>query len=316
MKTAVLFPGQGSQYIGMGTEFIETQPGCREIIDSAAAACDFELEKIIAAGPMEELTRAAVLQPAITVTNLICLQALRASLPESISIDCFAGHSLGEYSALCGAGVISVADTIRLVERRGFYMEREGKSNPGGMWAVLGLTIEEIEQVVAGYDGAGVVTVANYNTESQIVLSGSLEGLDGIAPGLEKMGARVIPLNVSVANHSPLVAGAVPDFAAVIDGVDFKPPAVPVYFNVTARRENDTAFIREMMAKQIVSRVRWYEIISAMIDDGVDTFIEVGPKTVLTGMMRKIVPKGADILTLQFDTPETLAGCLTKLDSA
>ena len=313
MKIAVIFPGQGSQYIGMGTEFIETQPQCREIIENAEAVCDFELKKIIAAGPMEELTRAAVLQPAITVTNLICLQALRTALPESISIDCFAGHSLGEYSALCGAGVVSVADTIQLVERRGFYMEREGKRNPGGMRAVLGLTIDELENIVDSYDGEGVVTVANYNTPQQIVLSGSLAGLDGVAPALEEKGAKVIPLNVSVANHSPLVADAVPDFATAIDGVDFRSPAVPVYFNVTARQEKDASVIREMMAQQIVSRVRWYEIISAMIEDGVDTFIEVGPKTVLKGMMRKIAPKGVDIAALQFDTPETLTGCLSKL---
>lgn len=313
MKIAVLFPGQGSQYIGMGKEFIETQPLCRDIIDSADAVCDFGLKKIIGEGPMEELTRAAVLQPAITTTNLICLQALQAALPESISIDCFAGHSLGEYSALCGAGVISVADTIRLVERRGFYMEREGKQNPGGMRAVLGLTIDEIEQIVDSYDGNGVVTVANYNTAQQIVLSGSLDGLDGVAPALEEHGAKIIALNVSVANHSPLVAGAVADFAEVIGDVDFKVPTVPVYFNVTGRQENDTTVIKEMMARQIVSRVRWYEIISAMIDDGVDTFIEVGPKTVLKGMMRKIVPKGSDVVSLQFDSPETLAGCLSKL---
>jgi [acyl-carrier-protein] S-malonyltransferase len=316
MKIAVLFPGQGSQYIGMGAAFIEAEPQCREIIDSAAAVCDFDLEKIIGEGPIEELTRAAVLQPAVTVANLICLQALKGSLPESITIDSFAGHSLGEYSALCGAGVLTVADTIRLVERRGFFMEREGNRNPGGMRAVLGLTIEELEPVVDGYDGAGVVTIANYNTDRQIVLSGSFDGLDGVAPMLEEKGARVIPLNVSVANHSPLVAEAVPDFAAVIDSVDFKPPAVPVYLNMTGRQENDPALIKEMMAKQIVSRVRWYEIILAMIDDGVDTFIEVGPKTVLKGMMRKIVPKGADIVSLQFDTPETLAGCLAKLDLA
>ncbi len=316
MKIAVLFPGQGSQFIGMGTEFAEKLPQCRAIIDRAAAVCSFDLEKIISEGPLEELTRAAVLQPAITVTNLVCLQALQDSLPDSVSIACFAGHSLGEYSALCGAGVISVADTVQLVERRGFYMEREGNGNPGGMRAVLGLTIEEIEQVVDGYDGAGVVTVANYNTERQIVLSGSFDGLDGVAPVLEEKGARVIALNVSVANHSPLVAGAVPDFAAVIDSIDFKPPAVPVYFNVTARQEKETALIKKMMARQIVSRVRWFEIISAMIEDGVDTFIEVGPKNVLTGMMRKIVPKGAAIVSLQFDTPEKLAGCLAKLDSA
>ncbi len=313
MKIAVLFPGQGSQYIGMGQEFVDELPDCRAILDGAGAVCDFELETILREGPMEQLTRAAVLQPAITVTNLICLQALKQALPESAPIACFAGHSLGEYSALCGAGVLSVADTIKLVERRGFYMEREGNKNPGGMRAILGLGIDEVEQAVDSYGGSGVVTVANHNTPQQIVISGSEDGLDGVSPVLEERGARIIPLNVSVANHSPLVAEALPDFSMVIDSIDFQAPATPVYFNVTAQTEDDPAAIKQMMAQQIVSRVRWCEIISSMIEDGVDTFVEVGPKTVLKGMMRKIVPQGATTVSVQFDTPGSLAGCLTEL---
>ncbi len=313
MKIAVLFPGQGSQYLGMGSEFAALLPECRSILEVAGSVCEFQLEHIIAEGPMEELTRAAVLQPALAVTNLICLQALKASLPESVEIDCYAGHSLGEFSALCGAGVISVEDTIKLVERRGFYMEREGTKNPGGMRAVLGLDIDEIERTLDVYGGPGVVTVANYNTAQQIVISGSVDGLDGVSPVLEEKGGKIIPLNVSVANHSPLVAGAVPDFSTVVDSVDIRSPRTPVYFNMTAKTEDDPAVIRQMMAHQIVSRVLWYEIISTMILDGVDTFIEVGPKAVLKRMMRKIVPKGSNVVSLQFDTPETLTACLEKL---
>lgn len=313
MKIAVLFPGQGSQYIGMGKEFIESVASCRAISEMADSVCNFSLSSVIADGPMEELTRAAVLQPAITVTNLICLKALQDALPESVDIACYAGHSLGEYSALSGAGVISVEDTIRLVERRGFFMEREGNSNPGGMRAILGLTIDEVEQAVAAYSGPGAVTVANYNTPQQIVISGSANGLDAVSEQLDSQGAKVIPLNVSVANHSPLVADAVPDYSAFISTINFKPPQVPVYFNVTAGPENDPSVIKDIMARQIASRVRWYEIISQMLADGVDTFIEVGPKTVLKGMMRKIVPKGTKVTSLQFDTPDTLTGCLDKL---
>jgi [acyl-carrier-protein] S-malonyltransferase len=316
MKIGVLFPGQGSQAIGMGSEFIHTLPECRRVMEMADSVCDFELGKIIAEGPMEELTRAAVLQPAITVTNLICLTALQSVLPEEIDISCYAGHSLGEYSALCGAGVLTLEDTIRLVERRGFFIEREGTKNPGAMRAILGLDIDAVEQAVAAYNGPGVAAIANYNTPQQIVISGSVKALDTLSQNLEAQGARVIALNVSVANHSPLISGAVDDFAAFMENIDFKAPQRPVYFNLTAQTQTEPAIIKEMMPRQIAARVRWYEIITAMLGDGVDTFIEVGPKTVLKGMMRKIVPKETQVSTLQFDTPDALQHCLEKMGVA
>ena len=313
MKIAVLFPGQGSQFLGMGRGFIDSDSDCAAIMEMAASVCDFPLEKLCQEGPMEELTRAVHLQPAITVTNLICYQGLKKIWGDTLSAACFAGHSLGEYSALCAAGVLTVEDTIRLVIKRGALMEREGQSNPGGMRAVLGKTIEEVEAIIADCSDAGIVTAANHNTELQIVISGSVPGLDAVEKVATENGARVIPLAVSVANHSPLVANAVPDFAAFMDEVEFKVPVTPVYFNVSAGTEQDTGKIKNMMASQIASRVRWFEIISTMINEGVDTFIEVGPKTVLKGMMRKIAPKGYKYQALQFDTPEGLAKCMDKL---
>ncbi len=313
MKIAVLFPGQGSQFLGMGQDFIDSDSDCAAIMEMAASVCDFPLAKLCQEGPMEELTRAIHLQPAITVTNLICYQGLKKAWGDKISAACFAGHSLGEYSALCAAGVLSVEDTIRLVIKRGALMEREGQKNPGGMRAVIGKTIEEIEEIIAGCNGTAIVTAANHNTEQQVVISGSIPGLDAVENAAAKAGARVIPLAVSVANHSPLVADAVPDFTAFMSEVEFNTPATPVYFNVSAAPEQDTTRIKEMMGSQIASRVRWFEIISAMINEGVDTFIEVGPKTVLKGMMRKIAPKGYQYKALQFDTPEGLAKCLEKL---
>jgi [acyl-carrier-protein] S-malonyltransferase len=316
MKIAILFPGQGSQYIGMGQEFVSSNPECAAFMDMAETVCDLDLGRLTAEGPMEELTRATILQPAITVTNLLSYQAFKSAVGDRVEVSCLAGHSLGEYSALCAAGVISVEDTLRLVSKRGALMEREGINNPGGMRAVLGLTIDAVEDLINDYQGEGVVTAANHNCPQQIVISGNMEALDAVGGKAEEQGGKVIPLNVSVANHSPLVANAVPDFTDFMENIDFKPPQVPVYFNVSATRESDPATMKQMMANQIASRVRWCEIIESMLNEGVDTFIEVGPKNVLKGMMRKIVPKGTQVTSLQFDTPASLSKCLETIGAA
>lgn len=313
MKVAVLFPGQGSQYIGMGQAFIEAEPECAAIMEQAEAVCDFPLRKLCLEGPMEELTRAVHLQPAITVTNLICWRALQKAWDGKVTVASFVGHSLGEYSALCAAGVLTVEDTIRLVAMRGALMEREGQKHPGGMRAILGLDIAQVEELVRQSAHAGVVTVANHNTEQQIVISGEMAALDAAGALAAAQGVKVVPLAVSVANHSPLVADAVPDFTAFMAGVEFKVPTTQVLFNATAAVEEDPAAIRAIMARQIASRVRWFEMIQLLLAQGVDTFIEVGPKTVLKGMMRKLLPKGATCATLQVDNPETLDQCLKQM---
>lgn len=312
MKTAILFPGQGSQYLGMGRAFAEADRECADLLGLAEEVCKLPLTALINDGPMEELTQNGNLQPAITVTNLICWKSVQKALG-GMSASCFAGHSLGEYSALYAAGVLNAEDTLRLVAKRGMLMEREGLANPGGMRAVVGLSIEEVEAILESYTGPGIVTAANHNTPEQIVISGNMVGLDAVSPLAEEKGAKVIALNVSVANHSPLVANAVPEFADFMSTIEFKVPTTPVYFNVSAAQSVDPVQIKGMMGRQIASRVRWCEIITSMINDGVDTFIEVGPKTVLKGMMRKIKPKGVEITALQVDTPETLVACIEKL---
>ncbi|MHB8789294.1 MAG: ACP S-malonyltransferase [Desulfobulbaceae bacterium] len=310
-KTAIIFPGQGSQFVGMGKEFLEGDSGAGELMAMAEKQSGFPLRRLCLEGPLEELTRVLHLQPAVTVTNLICWQALRRAVPELQSAF-FAGHSLGEYSALCAAGVVSPEDCLALVTRRGEFMEREGASHPGGMRAVLGLTAAEVDQLLAEYGGEGVVVVANHNSEKQVVVSGDAAGLEGFSAVCSEKGGKVISLNVSVANHSPLVAGAVEDFAAFMAGVEFRRPQVPVLFNVTAAPEDEPASIRTIMAEQIAARVRWFELVNRMVEAGVEVIVEVGPKHVLTGLVKKIVPKGT-VSCLQFDTPEGLAKVVAEI---
>jgi len=304
-KTAIIFPGQGSQYIGMGREFAETDRRAAELMEMAEKVSGFPLRQLCFDGPMEDLTRVLHLQPALTVVNLICLQQLNKALPD-FTPAWVAGHSLGEYSALYASGVLTAEDTLALVTRRGEFMEREGAAHPGGMRAVLGLTIEEVDSLLDAYDGAGTVVVANHNSEKQIIISGDNDGLDGLAGRCQDKGAKVIPLKVSVANHSPLVAGAVEDFAAFMETINFNKPRIQLLFNATAAPESDPAAIRKIMARQIASRVRWFESINLMAESGVEVFIELGPKNVLTGLMKKILPRKSPVTCLQADTPELL----------
>jgi [acyl-carrier-protein] S-malonyltransferase len=302
-KTAILFPGQGSQYTGMGRDFLEVDAAARDLMARAERRSSIPLQRLCLEGPMEDLTKVVHLQPAITAINLICWQALVKALPDFRPVF-FAGHSLGEYSALCASGIVEVGDCLSLVTRRGELMEREGAKRPGGMRAVLGLTVEEIDSLLEEFTGGNVV-VANHNTDRQVVVSGDVTGLEGFTDVCVRKGAKVVPLNVSVANHSPLLAGAVDDFVAFMRDIDFNRPSVPMVFNVTAEVEDDPGAVRLIMARQIATRVRWYESVNLMIRAGVELFVEVGPGKVLSGLVRKIAPRGT-ATCVQFDAPDGL----------
>ncbi len=188
-KTAIIFPGQGSQFVGMGRGFIEADTEARNLMDLAGKISGFPLRRLCLEGPMEDLTRVLHLQPAMTVTNMIYWQALKKAAPD-LQPAFFAGHSLGEYSALFGAGAVSAENCLALVTRRGELMEREGGAHPGGMQAVLGMTIDEIDALLNNYaGGSGVVVVANHNSEKQVVISGDQAGLDGFGALCEEQGA-------------------------------------------------------------------------------------------------------------------------------
>ncbi len=311
-KIAVLFPGQGSQYIGMGKAFAESDPDAAKLMELADSVSGQPVSRLCLEGPMEELTLTVNLQPALTVVDLICWQALSKA---GIRPDYIAGHSLGEYSALCAAGVLNVEDALSLVTQRGRLMEREGLKHPGGMRAVLGMNLQEVQDVLAGLSGSGIVTAANHNSEKQVVISGEAVGLDEASAIFAEKGARVIPLNVSIANHSPLVEDAVPDFIEAMKKIDFRGPSIPMFFNVTGGEEIDPDRIRDIMARQIASMVKWLDIMNAFIERDVRYFIEAGPKNVLSGLLRKIVPKGYEYKSFQVESPESLADCISTLES-
>ena len=309
-KIAILFPGQGSQYVGMAKEFLEADAGARELMAMAERVSGMPLSRLCLEGPMEELTRTLYLQPAMTVVNLICWQAL---VKAGVKADFFAGHSLGEYAALCAAGVMSPEETLTLVTERGRLMEREAGANPGGMHAVVKLDIETVRGIVAAAQAKGAITLANHNSAEQIVISGEMAALEAAAELVKEKGGKAIPLKVSGAWHSDLIKGAVPDFEQALAKVQAKAPHTPLLFNVTAAAETDPAAIRTIMASQIASTVRWYEIVQHLLAAGVTVFIEVGPKTVLTGLMKKILPPDSGHKMFQVDTPATLAQCLAEL---
>jgi len=309
-KIAFLFPGQGSQYVGMGKDFVENDPEARELLARAEAISGYPLQRLCLEGPLEELTRTAYLQPAVTALNLMTLQALRRA---GVEPDLVAGHSLGEYSALCAAGVVSVDDALRLTTERGRLMEREAGGKPGAMAAILGLEIDQVAGLVAELRDRGVITVANHNSAQQIVVSGDPAP---VAAAVELAGARGgkgIPLKVSGAWHSELVAGAVPDFSSFMAGVGFNAPRLPLFFNVTASEEPDPEKIRAIMARQIAAGVRWFEIMNECLARGVGTFVEVGPKNVLSGLLKKIVPAGRAYRSFQVDTPAAVSKLVEEL---
>ena len=286
-KTAYLFPGQGSQSVGMGAEFYQEYDFVREIFDMAEETIKMNISNLCFKGPMEDLTQTVNLQPAVTTVNMACLAVLKK---EGAVYDFCAGHSLGEYSALNAAGVVSAEDTIKLVHKRGELMHRESLKNKGARHAIVGLPIAEVDPLVAEIQPQGIVSVANHNSELQVVITGSPEPVEAVAALATQKGAKSIPLKVSGAWHSELIKGAEKEFNAVLADIDFNPPEKTVLLNVTGDVVTQAGDIKECMQRQLCSPVKWYDTMAQLIAKEIDTFVEVGPGRVLAGLIKKILP--------------------------
>jgi [acyl-carrier-protein] S-malonyltransferase len=287
-KTAFLFPGQGSQAVGMGLDFYQEYDVVRELFDMAEEISKINISKLCFNGPMEDLTQTVNLQPAVTAVNLACLTIIEK---EGVTPDICAGHSLGEYSALRASDIVSREDTFRLVFKRGELMHREAVKNKGAMHAILGLPIDAVAQIVEKVKEEGVIAVANHNAEKQIVITGSPNPVEKASSLAVSQGAKGIPLKVSGAWHSELIRGAQEEFKDLIESIPFNSPQRPTIFNVTADFEKNPDEIKSIMARQLCSPVKWYDSMCKLMDEHIEIFVEVGPGKVLAGLLKKILPK-------------------------
>jgi [acyl-carrier-protein] S-malonyltransferase len=300
-KIAFLFPGQGSQSVGMGQDLFQAFPKAREIFEQVDEICAKPISKLCFEGPMADLTLTENLQPAITAVSLACLAALADS---GVDASVNAGHSLGEYAALVSAGVASEYDALRMVQKRGALMQREAVANAGAMAAVIGMDRVGVERVLAEAADGGILSVANHNTADQIVITGEKEPIARAVTLVKENGKKAIPLKVSGAWHSNLMQGAVTEFRDFLESIPFDAPGSEVLFNATAKKETQVGAIKDILANQLTSPVKWYDSMQAMLLDGVNVFVEVGPKTVLCGLLKKIVSREAQIRVANVeDTP-------------
>lgn len=299
-KVAWLFPGQGSQYVGMASEWAERYSVARHVLDEASDVLGFDLAGLIAGGPEETLADTYNQQPAVLAASVAVLRAAAEELPPPAFV---AGHSLGEYSALVAAGSLSYGEALVLVRERGRLMRKAGSLRPGRMAAVLGLDDEVVERTCAAIDGA---QVANYNAPGQVVISGTRDGVDAACDALDDAGAkRIVSLPITIAAHSTLMDSVSDEFSLAIEDAAVAEAEVPAVANTSAQPITSARDIRAELRRQLTSCVRWTDTVEFMMGQGVTCYYEVGPGKVLTGLLKRIARAGGFHLEVarSLDTP-------------
>ena len=285
MSKAYIFPGQGSQFPGMGKALYERSAEAREMMDKANEILGFPITDIMFGESAEDLKATRVTQPAIFIHSVVLARCSGLEAPSMA-----AGHSLGEFSALAAAGAMDFEDALRLVAVRASAMQKCCEQVPGTMAAVINLPAETIEEICASC--TGVVIPANYNSDGQVVISGEAAAIAEACAKMKEAGAkRALPLPVSGAFHSPLMEPARLELAEAIDKTPFRAPVCPVYQNVTALPSTDPAVIKDNLLRQLTAPVRWTQTIRNMVADGADSFLEIGPGSVLQGLVKRIAPE-------------------------
>ena len=289
---AFVFPGQGSQYVGMGKALFDVSETARRVFLRADEILGFRLTRMCFEGPEQELNDTINAQPAILTVSISCLNVLRErwqAMGQVIAPRYVAGHSLGEFTALVAADVLDFESALVLVRERGRLMKENGTERPGGMLAVLGLDREVVEAVVAEASASGVITLANANSPGQIVLSGEAAALDRAAELARARGAaRVVRLPISIASHSPLMARAAAQFGEIVARLPLRQPRIPIVANITGQILTSADEIRKELADHILKPVQWTASVVEMVGRGSAEFLEIGPGQVLSGLIRRI----------------------------